>query len=256
MSSRSRDDLRLLMQASIDGELDAAGALELERCLAEDRSLAVEYERLVTLRDAIADRFRGERAPDTLRATVTALAETKSAAPPAARPRYEWRAIAASALVAASLASGVTWFAATSRNQSTALDRTLVADHMRSLLAASPVDVVSSDRHTVKPWFDEHLAQSPAVVDLSNRGFVLVGGRVDIVDGRPAPTLVYKIREHLISLTALRGSTGKPPATPGSISGYSILAWREGDFAYWAVSDVERSDLEAFVAAFRAAAAG
>jgi anti-sigma factor RsiW len=252
---RSHDEWRLLMQASIDGELDAASALDLERCLAEDHGLAAEYERLSALKEVVARHFAAERAPDSLRARVAALAETKPVEPPRMKPRPDWRAMAASAVVAAGLASGATWFAAASRNQQMALDQALIADHMRSLLATSPVDVVSSDRHTVKPWFDEHLAQSPAVIDLADKGFTLVGGRVDVVQGRPAPTLVYRLREHLISVTALRSRAGAP-AAPASIGGYSVIVWQANDFTYWAVSDVERDDLESFVAAFRAAAAG
>ena len=264
MTERSRDDWRLLMQAAIDGELDAAATLELERSLTEDSGLAAEYERLVALKGAVTRHFPLESAPDSLRARIAALTETARAEPQRGEPkgaetmwrgpRHEWRAMAASALVAAGLASGATWFAATNRNEALMLDQALIADHRRSLLAASPVDVISTDRHTVKPWFDDHLAQSPSVVDLADKGFTLVGGRVDVVQGQPAPTLVYRLREHLISLTALRAKAGGD-AAPESIGGYSVIAWHAGDFTYWAVSDVEHADLESFVAAFRAAAA-
>jgi predicted transcriptional regulator len=106
---------------------------------------------------------------------------------------------------------------------------------MRGPLAASPVGVVSSDRHTVKPWFDQHLAQSPAIIDRADKGFALFGGRVDVVQGRRRPLSIA--REHLISVTALRGRAGAP-AAPASIGGCSVIAWQEGDFTYWRVSAV------------------
>ena len=67
-------------------------------------------------------------------------------------------------------------------------------------MAPQPTDVSSSDRHTVKPWFNSRIPQSPQVVDLADKGFPLVGGRIDVIGTRPVPTLVYRHRQHLISL--------------------------------------------------------
>ena len=91
----------------------------------------------------------------------------------------------------------------------------LVDDHRRALLAREAIDIASSDRHTVKPWFDARLAVSPPVVDLAAQGFALVGGRADVVEGLPAPTLVYRLREHLISLTALPAERFRARAPQG-----------------------------------------
>ena len=133
----------------------------------------------------------------------------------------------------------------------------LVDDHRRALLAHEPIDVASSDRHTVKPWFDAHLALSPPVVDLSASGYVLVGGRVDVVNGAPSPTLVYRLREHLISVTALpptRFSNGEGEFS--AIDGYETMSWSGGGFVYWVVSDIPRLDLQAFITVFRAGSPG
>ena len=93
----------------------------------------------------------------------------------------------------------------------------IVADHQRALLAAPPFDIASSDRHTVKPWFDSKLALSPQVVDLAGAGFPLAGGRVEIVDGKPVPVLVYQRRAHIISVVAIPRAgqikTTSPPAS-------------------------------------------
>jgi anti-sigma factor RsiW len=127
----------------------------------------------------------------------------------------------------------------------------VVASHLRSLMASEPVDVTSSDRHTVKPWFNGKLPQSPRVVDLAGQDFALVGGRIDVIGLVPAPTLVYRRRLHLISLTAL--PVAQAAAAPRrAIDGYNIVEWTDADHAYWAVSDLARPELEEFAAAFRA----
>jgi anti-sigma factor RsiW len=130
----------------------------------------------------------------------------------------------------------------------------VVASHMRALMAAQPIDVASSDRHTVKPWFNGRIPESPRVIDLANAGFALVGGRIDVIGRVPVPTLVYRIRQHLISLTALPASTAAPMMVGlRNIAGYNTLSWTDGGLTYWAVSDVSASDLEAFAKAFREA---
>jgi anti-sigma factor RsiW len=121
---------------------------------------------------------------------------------------------------------------------------------MRALMAPQPTDVSSSDRHTVKPWFNGRVVQSPQVIDLTDSGFPLVGGRIDVVGRASVPTLVYHHRQHLISLLAVP-ETGGARSEPLTIAGYNVLRWNEGDTTYWAVSDLGITDLEAFAAAFR-----
>jgi anti-sigma factor RsiW len=126
----------------------------------------------------------------------------------------------------------------------------VTASHLRSLMASEPIDVASSDRHTVKPWFNGRLPQSPRVVDLAAQDFTLVGGRIDVIGLVPAPTLVYRRRLHLISLTALPvAQAAAAPRRP--IDGYNVVEWTDADHAYWAVSDLARPELEEFAAAFR-----
>ena len=130
----------------------------------------------------------------------------------------------------------------------------MVDDHRRALLAHEPIDVASSDRHTVKPWFDARLALSPPVVDLAAHGFTLVGGRADVVDGAPVPTIVYRLREHLVSITALPSTRFHAGADIGVVNGYETRTWSDGGFVYWAVSDLPRSNLDTLIADFRAGA--
>jgi anti-sigma factor RsiW len=238
-------DDRLWLNAYIDGELDPAHVLEFEQRLAADPALAAEQARLVALRGAIRDRVPRERASPQLRRRVAALARPQ--------PVPGWRALAASVAVAFVAGSAATFVALGPGGQgpvAAPVASQLVASHMRSLMASQPIDIASSDRHTVKPWFNGKLPESPRVVDLAPLGFPLVGGRIDVIGLTPVPTLVYRHRLHVISLTALPARLGAVP--PRAIDGYNIVDWTDGDITYWAVSDVSAPDLEDFARAFRA----
>ena len=119
-------------------------------------------------------------------------------------------------------------------------------------MAPQPADVASSDRHTVKPWFNGRIPESPRVVDLARNDFPLIGGRIDVVERNPVPTLVYHHRKHLISLTAIP-APGKLDAAPVSraIEGYNIIEWTADGISYWAVSDVAAPELAHFTELFR-----
>jgi anti-sigma factor RsiW len=239
-------DDRLLLHAYVDGELDPAHALEFEQRLAADPTLAAAHARLAALRGAIAARLPREQASPQLRRRVAALARPQAASP-------SWRALAASVAVAFVAGSALTYAVrdfGTSAPAQLAPAQLLVASHMRSLMASQPFDVASSDRHTVKPWFNGKLPESPRVVDLSSQGFQLAGGRIDVIDLTPVPTLVYKRRLHVISLTALPTKLGISP--PRAIDGYNIVDWTDGNLTYWAVSDLAAPELEEFARAFRA----
>jgi len=132
--------------------------------------------------------------------------------------------------------------------------QSILASHLRATLSGHTIDVASSDRHTVKPWFNAHIPQSPRVVDLAKDDFPLVGGRIDVVGRTPVPTLVYRRARHLISVTAIPAS-GRADASPvrRAADGFNMLHWIENGTSYWAVSDVAATDLDAFAKAFRAA---
>jgi anti-sigma factor RsiW len=253
----SREEALLLLNAYLDNELDAASVLDVERRISSDAALKAELARLVDLHTALASHVTKDRAPDALRRRIAAIADAPrvSVASSTRVPlrRFDWRQIAASAVLAACLASTGTYFSLRQTAPASEIAE-IVAGHQRSLLATAPFDVASSDRHTVKPWFDGKLAVSPQIVDLSDSGFPLVGGRVDVVDGRPVPTMVYRRREHLISLTAIPKPGSKDNgqlSTRATLDGYSLLLWPGRDFKYSAVSDLAENELEEFAARWR-----
>jgi anti-sigma factor RsiW len=236
-------DQALLVHAYLDGELDPTHGLEIERQLAAAPELAAERDRIEALRQLIAERLPHEAPPPGLARRIEAAVGIR---PASSHP--SWRALAASMLLAAFVGGGATWFAVGPGPDPTA--DIVVASHMRALMAPQPIDVSSSDRHAVKPWFNGRVTEAPRVVDLTGEGFPLVGGRVDVIGRVPVPTLVYRHRQHLISLSAVpAGSTAV--TAPSTIAGYNIVTWTQNGIIYWAVSDLAATDLEKFTKAFR-----
>ncbi len=171
------------------------------------------------------------------------------------RPVVPWRplALAASFVLAVVLSSGTTWYVTASDRQDQLAEEVL-ASHVRSMQAQHLTDVLSSNQHTVKPWFDGKLDLSPPVVDLTDQGFPLVGGRLDYIDNHPVAALVYRSNQHVINLFVwTRRSGGIAPKPPAEIQGYHLRQWRQGDLTCWAVSDVEGDQLDRFVKDFQAA---
>lgn len=252
-------DLRLLLHALADGELDAATTLALERRLAGDPALAAEHARIAALQTAVRNLPRPV-VSETFQARIAALGGRPEAAVRPGRPHagpFGWRAMAASILVTAVLASGLTQWV-TTRDAPDGFVAAIASGHRRSLLAASPVDVASSDRHTVKPWLDARIGLSPAAPDLARDGFSLLGGRVEVIGDKLVPALVYRHRDHLITLVAApqgSGTASMPDGAQRSAGGFALVRWADGGFVYWAVSDTDRATLDDFVSRFRAAAA-
>ena len=242
----SPTDPTLLVHAYLDGELDPAHALEIERQMAANPAMAAERERIEALRRVIGERLPREAPPPGLaRRVETAVGLRREAVRPS------WPALAASVVLAALIASAATWFVLRPA-PADAMASMIVAGHMRALMASHPTDVTSSDRHTVKPWFNGRIPEAPRVVDLAGEGFPLVGGRIDVIDRVPVPTLVYRHRQHLISLVAAPAARDASVATsPRTIAGYNMLSWTDNGVTYWAVSDLAAADLDTFAKAFR-----
>jgi anti-sigma factor RsiW len=253
-SIKDNDELR--MNAYCDGELDPASAIEFERWLADDESLKARYDRLLSLRRAVRSLPQFEMPPG-LQARVNSALDAE-------RPREAGRLAQAGRLTRRSwsfqaLAAAAVFGAVISSSVMLTLDRygqredvagQVVAGHIRGQLATQPFDIASSDRHTVKPWFTSRLPESPQVPDLAAQGFVLVGGRVDVVGRDPVATIVYKHAAHTVSLTTLPAGQSVSDQT---IAGYNVRSWSDAQFTYIAVSDLPSADLTTFERAFSAA---
>jgi anti-sigma factor RsiW len=259
MIASLRDNDEWLLTAYCDGELDPVAASEFERRLETDESLKARYSRLMSLRQAVRALPLAEM-PSDLQARIQARLKAETEQPNTERRnnvtvlrRRNWsfQALAASAVLGAVI-SGSVMKTIDHFGQSDAIASEVVAGHIRGLLAPQPFDIASSDRHTVKPWFTSRLPESPQVPDLSARGFVLLGGRVDVIGNRPVATIVYKHAAHTVSLTTLRAGQAVPDQT---IAGYNVRSWSDGNFTYVAVGDLPSADLAAFESEFSAAEA-
>ena len=140
------------------------------------------------------------------------------------------------------------------RQQDTVADE-VIDSHLRSLLADHLTDVASSDKHTVKPWFAGRTELSPPGVDLAPQGFPLIGGRLDLIEGKPIPALVYRAGKHVINVFVLPAQRGDF-AESVTRRGYNLRHWTKDDLGYWAVSDASADEFSKFEHAFRAAAGG
>jgi anti-sigma factor RsiW len=246
-----RDNVDLQLNAYCDGELDPASASEFERRLASDESLKARYDRLSSLRQAVRSLPQIE-VPAGLQARIGARldAERPSNVTVLRRRSWSFQALAAAALFGAVISSSVMMtIEQYGRRENVASE--VVAGHIRSLLAPQPFDIASSDRHTVKPWFTARLPESPQVPDLIAQGFILLGGRVDVIGHDPVATIVYKHAAHTVSLTTLRPGQSVSDQT---VAGYNVRSWSDANFTYVAVSDLPGADLATFERAFSAAA--
>jgi len=259
-----RDERFLRLNAALDGELDAMASLELERDMRVDPAFTAEYGRLAALRDAVRRHAARETAPRALADRVAALAAPvappgpASAAPKPFRQRvwFDARALALAASVSAvSFAVGAGLMTLRIQGAADGVAKGLVSDFARAEIVGQPFDVASSDRHTVKPWLAARATVSAEIADLAQEGFALEGGRIAVVDRVPAPTLVYRKREHLIAVTELpttiAGARGGRAIE--TIDGFHVARWSDANMSYIAVSDIDEKDLAAFVDAFKQA---
>src|SRR5262249_53249433 len=121
-----------------------------------------------------------------------------------------------------------------------------VGSHVRALMADHLFDVRSTDQHSVKPWFLGKLDFSPPVEDLAPIGFPLVGGRLDYVMGRPAAALIYQRRQPTINLFIWPELNGSGSEDVRSLRGFQLRHWNRGGNSFWAVSDLNDTELAQF----------
>jgi anti-sigma factor (TIGR02949 family) len=240
----SCDQTGTVLHGYFDSELDAVGAAAFERHLDRCSECVDEVDALKALRSSMNLSQLYEKAPASFRKKV--LAELSFASPVSTTPTSKpgrWLAIAAGFLVFVCVGWRVV-SVQRSDNYETLLATEVVDAHLRSLQPGHLTDVDSSDRHTVKPWFNGKLEFSPPVRDFADQAFALLGGRLDIVDGQAIAALVYGYRKHVVSvfIWSTREKNGSPRA--GSRRGYQWIDWRKDGMEFCAVSDAAPSDLQ------------
>jgi anti-sigma factor RsiW len=240
------EEVQALLHAYVDGEVDLVRNLQIEQHLPACDRCDQQLKGLRVLREAVARNSLYFRSPPALHARITNILHE---AQPGQRPSRRRALLAAGILLLFCIAgSGLAiWFWARSPTDDR-LAEAVLTSHLRSLQAAHLTDVLSSDRHTVKPWFVGKIDYSPPIVDLSAEGFVLTGGRLDYLDGRAVASLVYRRRQHVINLFVWPGA-GDPQTGARSLSrhGFHLREWRMAGMNYWAISDLNDLELDQFV---------
>ncbi|KVD09840.1 anti-sigma factor [Burkholderia ubonensis] len=271
------NEARELLGADVDRELPAPDAMRIQRHVDACDACRRERDRIVALGQAVRQ-AEYHRAPDALRARIlaglpAADAEPRAAArapgwlerlglrgaprgPAAVRPRPAAVALpglgwGVALVIALAAAAGLTLSAHRAATERTVDE--LVASHVRAGLSARDIDVISTDRHTVKPWFNGRLDYAPPVEDLGASGFPLAGGRLDYVGQRRVAVLVYRYRQHVIDVYVRPAGEGGATAPYATVSqGYALDRWDAAGMTWWAVTDAEPAALAAFKTALNA----
>ncbi|HEY0330531.1 MAG TPA: anti-sigma factor [Rhodopseudomonas sp.] len=236
------DEAEILLHALLDGELDAGNSRAVEQHLADCPRCAAQLRGYRQMQAIIAATELRETAPAGLRQRI----EVAMPQPRATSRRAVLKGFAMGSVLSAAAAASVVVVALRGDDEQRIVAE-IVSAHVRSLQPGHLTDVLSSEQHTVKPWFNGRLDVAPPVVDLTAQGFTLIGGRLDYVDGRAFGAIVYRRRIHVINLFVTQApDVAQHAAKTETIHGFNVRRWREGGLAYCAVSDLGVEELNDF----------
>src|SRR2546428_9588144 len=231
----------------MDGELDAVRNLEIEQHLQHCAVCSQAYEADQTLQRTIKTGSHYYSAPTDLRKRIqSSIRQVGKSEPIFPVMPWRWLAVAPSVAFVVLLA----WALIPSLHGVDAeqlVAQAVVSNHVRSLMVDHVADVMSSDQHTVKPWFTGKLDFSPPVKDLAKEGFPLVGGRLDYLQNRPVAALVSQRRNHVINLIIWPSSHDTYVKTKAlARQGYHLVHWSQAGMTYWVISDLNDTELQEF----------
>jgi anti-sigma factor RsiW len=244
------NEAEILLHALLDGELDAGHAHQVEAHVENCPRCAPQLRAHRELQQAMPVAQLHFTAPASLRQRIEKTL-------PAPRRVSNRRSVLkgfvmGTALSTAMAASLVVAVFRTDQDQRVLGD--IVSAHVRSLQANHLTDVQTSDQHTVKPWFNGKVDIAPPVVDLTAKGFTLLGGRLDYIDGQAVASIVYRRRTHVINLFVTQGGPSEShEARLQTMRGYNIRRWTAQGLQFFAVSDINGEELQEFVDKFEAA---
>ncbi len=242
------EQTKILIDAFIDNELDIPNSLEVERHIHACQSCSNVYKNYLVIQSALKNEEMyfspptelKEKIADSIKSSEKKQVNTKTS-------MYLWQGAAAVFASTAIFLLIVTLFRSSSSPEEQVTEQ-IVNNHMRSLMPNHLTDVQNSDQHTVKPWFNGKLDFSPPVADLSAQGFTLVGGRLDYINGQPVAAIVYQRKSHYINLFFWFSDNKDNVTKKASVSrGFNLIHWTNGNRNYWAVSDINLTELDEFI---------
>lgn len=241
----SCDEARPLLHGLMDGELDPSRARAVEAHVASCQGCAAELAQFRQMRSAMRHESMTFAAPAALRSRIEAALPI---AAPKRAPSRRWllQGFALGSALSAAAAIGVVAVVTHTAEDDRLLGDALSA-HLRSLQSSHLTDVAAADRQTLRPWFNGKVAVAPPVIDLAAKGFTLVGGRLDVLDGKPAAAMVYRRGEHVINLfVSAASTTGHVAAKGETMQGYSVQRWSDQGMRFVAISDLAADELKDF----------
>jgi anti-sigma factor RsiW len=244
------DEAEVMLNALIDDELDAGHAREVETHAAGCARCAAQLASYRDLRQALRGGNLRHTAPASLRRSIDRAVPS----PAATDRRTLLKGFALGSLLSAAAAASVTLVVLREDRDQRILSEAISA-HLRSLQADHLTDVLSTDQHTVKPWFNGRIDLAPPVIDLAGQGFTLIGGRLDFIDGKSVAVIVYRRRVHVINLFVTQGvGSSLPGPRMETVQGFNIRRWTDQGLNMLAVSDINREELDEFGNKFEEAA--
>ena len=247
------DESEVMLHALIDGELDAGHARDVEAHVASCAGCGEKFAAFRKMHEVMSTAPLKETAPAHLRNRIEALTATPASRVVSIRQfmqptrRSFFGGFAMGSVLSAAAAASLV-LTVIRRDQEQTITEEVVSAHIRSLQAGHLMDVETSDRHTVKPWFNGRVDVAPPVVDLTAESFTLIGGRLDYIDSEPVAAIVYQRRKHVINLFVAQHLGRRHTRTIGdSIQGYNVRHWSQDGLDLWAVSDIVGDELDEFV---------
>jgi anti-sigma factor RsiW len=239
------EEARRSLDAYVDGELDLTGQLGIETHLAECAACQDSAARIANFGSIVRTNMQTYKAPSELKAKIRAALRKED------MPRLEWlagrgrRLAYAAVLIVLSSALAWSWFSR-SPGKDDGLVAEAISNHSRSLMVSHLVDFASSDQHLVRPWLNGKLDYSPPVPDLTQAGYTLIGGRVDILERRSVAAVVYQRGKQVINLFIWPATDRKIEMDVQSERGYHFCGWNTARLNFFCISEISAADLEAF----------
>jgi len=241
------DQTNQFIESYLDGELTLSDHRDFEAHITDCNECSTTLEAMRALQTNIRESVY-QQAPTSLKHSIQNKLRDYTGEETSKTGWIQWAGIASGFM---SFGAVSTWvfltFLVTSPLQ-TEFSNNIISAHVRSLMADHATDVISTDRHTVKPWFNGRVDFSPPVKDLDKQGFKLIGGRLDYLDNKAATALIYKRRAHIINLFIFKSKQTNDKQSPVLLQrdGYNLIHWKNSGLEFWGISDLNKKELRHF----------